>query len=103
MRSVLDVPQAAFALTIMAYVKSILAGVAAFIVTVMISSAIALALIVRFPQFSMRIFPAQQFDLQWGSHYYINFPLWQIIVAGVLAFVIGFAWMFRTATRRAGV
>ena len=84
----------------MVYIKSFLAGAAAFIVTVIISGAIALALVVRFPQFATRIFPAQQFDLQWGSYYYVNFPLWQIIVAGLLAFVIGFAWMSRRQSRR---
>jgi uncharacterized damage-inducible protein DinB len=38
-------------------VKSILAGVATFIVTVIISSAIALGLIVRLPQFGLDIIP----------------------------------------------
>ena len=59
-------------------------------------------IMMRVPLLAERVFLPQHFDVQLGSHYYINFPLWQIIVAGVLAFVIGFAWMFRTATRGAG-
>ena len=84
------------------YFKSALAAATSFIITVIICGAIALALIVRFPRLAMRIFPAQHFDIQLGSHYYINFPLWQILSAGAVAFVIGFAWVFKTATRRAG-
>jgi hypothetical protein len=38
-----------YPVTVIVYIKSILGGAAAFIVTVMISGAIALALIVRFP------------------------------------------------------
>jgi hypothetical protein len=81
----------------MIYLKSILVGAGAFTVTVIISSAIALAVIVRFPQLSMRIFPAQQSGLIFDEHYY-GFPVWQIIAVGTVPFIIGFAWMFRTAT-----
>lgn len=86
----------------MTYLKSILAGTAAFIVTVIICSVLARLIMMRVPLLAQRVFPPQHFDVQLGSHYDINFPLWQIIVAGMLAFVIGFAWMFRTATRRSG-
>jgi hypothetical protein len=86
----------------MIYVKSMLAGATAFIVTVTICSVLARLIMMRVPLLAQRVLPPQHFDVQFGSHYYINFPLWQILVAGVLAFVIGFAWMFRTATRRAG-
>jgi hypothetical protein len=85
----------------MIYIESILAGTAAFIVTVIICSVLARLIMIRLPLLAQRILPPQHFDIQLGSHYYINFPLWQIIVAGVLAFVIGFAWMFRTASSRA--
>jgi hypothetical protein len=86
----------------MIYLKSILAGAAALIVTVIICSVLAGLIMMRVPLLAQRVFPPQHFDIQLGSHYYINFPLWQIIVAGVLAFVIGFAWVFRTATSGAG-
>ena len=82
--------------------KSMLAGATAFIVTVTICSVLAMLIMMRLPLLAERVLPPQQFDIQLGSHYYINFPLWQIIVVGVLAFVMGFAWMFRTATRGAG-
>ena len=58
-RSVLDVPQAAH--TAMIYVKSILAGAGAFTVTVIIYGAIALALIVRFPQLALSVLPRTVF------------------------------------------
>ena len=86
----------------MIYLRSALVGTAAFILTVIICSVLARLIMMRVPLLAQRVFPPQHFDVQFGSHYYINFPLWQIIVAGVLAFVIGFAWMFRTATRGAG-
>jgi hypothetical protein len=75
----------------MIYLKSVLAGAAAFIVTVIICSVLARLIMMREPLLAQRVFPPQHFDVQFGSHYYINFPLWQIILAGVLAFVIGFA------------
>jgi hypothetical protein len=84
----------------MVYLKSILAGIAGFMVTTIISSAAALALIARYPQAALRIFPAQRHDLQWGSYYYVNFPFWQIVVAGVAAFAIGFGWTLRRSTTR---
>jgi hypothetical protein len=86
----------------MIYLRSALVGTAAFILTVIICSVLASLIMMRLPLLAQRAFPPQHFDIQLGSHYYINFPLWQIVVAGVLAFVIGFAWMFRTATREAG-
>ena len=79
----------------MIYIKSVLAGTASFIGTVIICSVLARLIMMRVPLLAQRVLPPQHFDIQLGSHYYINFPLWQIIVAGVLAFVIGFAWMFR--------
>ena len=88
------------------YLKSILAGVAAFVVTVIISSAVAISFMTHYPQLARRIFPTQQFDVQWGdAFYYVNFPLWQIVTLGLLAFAITFRWMVRTAsasTRPAG-
>jgi len=84
------------------YLKSFLTGAAAFIVAVIICSVLARLIMMRVPRLAQRVFPPQHFDIQFGSHYYINFPLWQILVAGVLAFVIGFAWMFRRPARRTG-
>ena len=84
----------------MIYLKGILAGVAAFVATVIISSAAAIALMTHYPQLAQRIFPTQHFDVQWGAFYYVNFPLWQIVILGVLAFVITVRWMVRTASAR---
>jgi hypothetical protein len=58
-------------------------------------------IMMRVPLLAERVFLPQHFDVQLGSHYYINFPLWQIIVAGLLAFVVGFAWMLGRASGRA--
>jgi hypothetical protein len=51
------------------YLKSILAGVAAFVVTVIISSAAAISFMTHYPQLAQRIFSAQPFDIQWGAFY----------------------------------
>src|SRR5262249_4461226 len=75
--------------------KSFFAGAGASIATVIVSSAAATTIMLRYPQLAVRIFPAQGFDLQWGAYYYLNFPLWQIVAAGVVAFIIGFGWMLR--------
>jgi len=58
----------------MIYLKSILAGIVAFVITAIIASAAAIAFMVRHEQIARRIFPAQHFDIQIGSRYYINFP-----------------------------
>ena len=84
----------------MTYLKSILGSVAAFVVTVIISSAAAISFMTHYPQLARRIFPPQQFDVQWGAFYYVNFPLWQIVTLGLLAFAITFRWMVRTASAR---
>ena len=84
----------------MIYVKGILAGIAAFVVTVIIFGGTAMALMTRYPQLALRIFPAQRHDLQWGSFYYVNFPFWQIVIVGLLAFAITFAWLVRRASAR---
>ena len=59
----------------MIYLKSILAGVAAFVVTLIISSAAAISFMTHYPQLAPRMFPTQHFDIQWGAFYYVNFPL----------------------------
>ena len=82
------------------YLKSILAGVAAFVVTVIISSAAAISFMTHYPQLAQRFFPAQPLDIHWGAFYYVNFPLWQIVTLGLLAFAITFGWMVRTASAR---
>lgn len=75
----------------MIYLKSIVAGAAAFVITTIIASAAAIAFMVRHEQLARRIFPAQHFDIQIGSRYYINFPLWQVVIVGLIAFAITFA------------
>jgi hypothetical protein len=82
------------------YLKSILAGVAAFVVTVMISSAAAISFMAHYPQLAQRIFPPQHFEIQFGASYYVNFPLRQILILGLLALAITFRWMVRTASGR---
>jgi hypothetical protein len=77
------------------YLKCILVGIAAFVVATIIGSAAAIAFMVRHEQLARRIFPEQHFDIQIGSRYYINFPLWQIVALGVVAFAITFAWLVR--------
>jgi hypothetical protein len=84
----------------MKYVKGILIGLAAFIATVIASGAIATFVMIRYPQFAMRIFPRQSFDLQWGTYYYVDFPLWYIIATGAVASIIAFAWMLKRSTAR---
>jgi hypothetical protein len=84
----------------MIYLKSILAGIAAFVVTAIIASAAAIAFMVRHEQLARRIFPAQHFDIQIGSRYYINFPLWQVMIVGLIAFAITFAWLVRRTSAR---
>ena len=84
----------------MMYVKSILVGVAAFLVAVIISGVIAIGIVIRFPELAMRIFPAQTFDIQWGAYYSPYFPLWQTVIVGLLAFVIAFIWMVTRASAR---
>jgi hypothetical protein len=84
----------------MIYLKSILAGVAAFVVTTIIASAAAIAFMVRHEPLARRMFPAQHFDIQIGSRYYINFPLWHVAILGVVAFAITFAWFVKRASAR---
>ena len=84
----------------MIYLKSILAGIAAFVVTAIIASAAAIAFMVRHEQLSRRIFLVQHFDIQIGSRYYINFPLWQVLILGVVAFAVTLSWFVRRASRR---
>jgi hypothetical protein len=79
------------------YLKSILVGAAAFVVAVLITGVIAIAITIRLPELAMRIFPAQRYDIQWGAFYSPYFPFWQIVIIGLLAFVIAFAWMLRRA------
>ena len=84
----------------MIYLKSILAGVAAFVVTVIISSAAEISFISHYPQLAGRIFPAPHFDVQWGAFYYVNLPLWQIVTLGLLVFAITCRWIVRRASAR---
>ena len=82
------------------YLKGVLAGIFAFVVTAIIASAAAIAFMVRHEQLARRIFPAQHFDIVIGSRYYINFPLWQVVILGVVAFAITFAWFVKRASAR---
>jgi hypothetical protein len=82
----------------MIYLKSILVGAAAFALTVILYSVMAVAVGWFFPEVAMRISPGSYHTLGWGG--YFDFPLWQIVIVGLLAFVIAFAWVFRRATAK---
>jgi hypothetical protein len=75
--------------------KGILVGTVASILAVIVSGIAAIAILGRYPQLAVRIFGAQGFDLQWYAYHYVNFPLWQIVAVGIIAFVIGFAWTLK--------
>ena len=87
----------------MIYLKSILAGAVAFVVTVVIFGAAAFTVMAHYPQLALRMLPAQRHDLAWGSFYEVNFPFLQIVIVGLIAFAITFAWLVRraAAARRA--
>jgi hypothetical protein len=84
------------------YLKSIFVGVAASTVTLMAFSVIAVAVMLRFPEVAVRIFPAERHELGWGEFYAVDFPLWPTVVVGLLAFAIAFGWMLKRASRRGG-
>jgi hypothetical protein len=84
----------------MVYLKSLLAGAAAFVLTVSISSAVVIAIMIHAPQLALRIFPAGQYEIGWGAYYYVNFPLRQILIAGLVAFAITVARMLKRASAR---
>jgi hypothetical protein len=84
----------------MIYLKSVIAGIFAFVVTAIIASAAAIAFMVRHEQLARRMFPAQHFDIQIGSRYYINFPFWHVVILGVVVFAITFAWLVKRASAR---
>lgn len=85
----------------MIHLKSVLAGVVAFVLVVIIGSAAAMAFMSSFPQLALRLFPAQRHDLAWGSFYEVNFPVWPIVIVGLLAFAITTVWVRRASARPA--
>ena len=82
------------------YIKSILAGIAAFLVVIIISGMIVLAIMFRLPGLAAHIFPAHTFEIQYGTSYSPYFPLWQIFGLDGLAFVVVFARMLRRESAR---
>jgi hypothetical protein len=84
----------------MIYLKSMLAGAVAFVVTVVIASAAAMAFMSHYPAVALRILPAQRHDVAWGSFYEVSFPFWQIVIVGLLAFGITTVWLVRRASAR---
>jgi hypothetical protein len=78
------------------YLKSILAGVAAFVTTVIVFTLMAVAVMQRFPEVAQRVFSGSYHTLGWGG--YFDLPPLQIVIVGLLAFVIAFGWMLRRAS-----
>jgi hypothetical protein len=72
------------------------------VVTVIISTAAAMALMTRYPQLALRIFTAEPHDLELTYFYAVELPSSHIVVVGLPAFALTFAWFFtRTSARRA--
>ncbi|PYS48514.1 MAG: hypothetical protein DMG13_25415 [Acidobacteria bacterium] len=84
----------------MRYLKRILVGAAAFLVSVLLFHLIALSVMWRFPEIGVWLFPENYHELGWGGFFAINFPLWQSWIVGVFAFAITFAWMLRKSCTR---
>ena len=88
----------------MIYFKSILAGVTASAVVVIIFAVIAIAVMPYFPRLALRIFPAQRHELGWGYFYAVDLPVWPPVwpplLAGTAALVGGFYWTFRKSRTR---
>ena len=82
----------------MVYIKSILAGAAAFLVSVLLFNLIALSVMWRFPEVAVWLFPENYHQLGWGG--FFDFPLWQSWIVGVFAFAIAFVWKLRRASAR---
>jgi len=82
----------------MIYLKSILVGAAASALTVITFSVVVVTIIWCFPDVAERIFSAQRHELGWGASY--DFPLWQTVIVGLLAFAIAFGWMLRRSSAR---
>lgn len=71
----------------MIYLKSILAGTTAFLVAVIVSSIISVA--IMWPN------PSNWQTLGWGSFMAVSFPGWGGLIVGVVAFTAAFLWKFR--------
>src|SRR5262249_54763791 len=85
----------------MIYLKSILAGIGAFVVTVTAFSAAVTVLITGYPQIAMRMLPLQRHDLGWGSFYSLDFPSWPVAFPGVVALRLTCTWLVRRGSGRA--
>ena len=82
----------------MVSLKSILVGAAAFALTVIVFTLMVVAVMWFFPEVAVRMFPGSYHSLGWGG--YFDFPGWQIVILGLLAFAIASAWMFRRASAK---
>ena len=82
----------------MKYLKCIFVGVAASTVTVIAFGVIAVAVMSHFPEVAVHIFPAERHELGWGEFYGVDFPLWLIVIVGLLTFAIAFGWMLKRAS-----
>jgi len=71
----------------MIYLKSLLAGTAAFLLSVALLSVLTVAIMWRIP--------SNWHTLGWGSYMGIDLPSWPAVTIGVLAFIVAFRWMLK--------
>lgn len=72
------------------YLKGLLVGTMAFLLSVGLVSVLTLAI--------MWQTPSSWHSLGWGSFMELDFPDWPALLTGILAFIVGFRWMLRTGS-----
>ena len=82
----------------MRYLKRILVGAAAFLVSVLLFHLIALSVMWRFPEIGVWLFPENYHQLGWGG--FFDFPLWRSWIVGGFVFAITFVWKVRKSSAR---
>ncbi len=85
---------------VMMYVKSILVGATASVITVIVFKVIAASIMIFFPEVARRIFPGSYHTLGWGGYFALELVGAQALIVGVFAFVLAFVWMPRRASAR---
>jgi hypothetical protein len=85
---------------VMMYVKSILVGATASVITVIVFKVIAASIMIFFPEVARRIFPGSYHTLGWGGYFALELVGAQALIVGVFAFVLAFVWMSRSASAR---
>jgi len=85
---------------VMMYVKSILVGATASVITVIVFKVIAASIMIFFPEVARRIFPGSYHTLGWGGYFALELVGAQALIVGVFAFVLAFVWMSRRSSAR---